>query len=285
VDQLLERIRAIQLADVIEIGGGTILQLLLILVVTVVALRLARVAVHGIVRALLDRETTEGTAQELSAIEVQKRRSTLESLGDALARSMIVAIAFLMALRTLQLDIGPAIAGLGLLGLALSLGAQNLVRDYIAGAFILVENQFARGDVVRIADVTGAVEDFSLRRTTLRDMDGTVHTVPNGLIGVASNLTRIWARINVDLTVALDTDLERATRAVDKLGEAMAADPAWQKRILEPPRVDRIESITGSGVTLKILGTVRAADRWAAAGELRRRILAAFAKEGIAIAG
>jgi small conductance mechanosensitive channel len=285
VDELLDRIRAIRLADVIETSGGTILQLLLILVVTVVALRLARVAVHGIVRALLDRETTEGTAQELSAIEVAKRRATLEGLGDALARTMIVAIAFLMALRAVQLDIGPAIAGLGLLGLALSLGAQNLVRDYIAGAFILVENQFARGDVVKIADVTGAVEDFSLRRTTLRDMDGTMHTVPNGLIGVASNLTRIWARINLDLTVALDTDLERATRAVDELGQAMAADPAWQKRILEPPRVDRIESVTGAGVTLKILGTVRAADRWAAAGELRRRILAAFAREGIAIAG
>jgi small-conductance mechanosensitive channel len=285
MDELLDRIRAIQLADVIETGGGTILQLLLILVVTVVALRLARVAVHGIVRTLLDRETSEGTAQELSAIEVAKRRSTLESLGDALARTMIVAIAFLMALRALQLDIGPAIAGLGLLGLALSLGAQNLVRDYIAGAFILVENQFAKGDVVKIADVTGAVEDFSLRRTTLRDMDGTMHTVPNGLIGVASNLTRIWARINLDLTVALDTDLERATRAVDEQGQAMAADPAWQKRILEPPRVDRIESVTGAGVTLKILGTVRAADRWAAAGELRRRILAAFAREGIAIAG
>jgi len=285
MDELIDRIRAIRLADVIEAGGGTILQLLLILVVTVVALRLARLAVHGIVRALLDRETTEGTAQELSAIEIQKRRATLESLGDALARTIIVAIAFLMALRALQLDIGPAIAGLGIAGLALSLGAQNLVRDYIAGAFILVENQFARGDVVKIADVTGAVEDFSLRRTTLRDMDGTVHTVPNGLIGVASNLTRIWARINLDLTVALDTDLERATRAIDELGKAMAADPAWEKRILEPPRVDRIESVTGSGVTLKILGTVRAADRWAAAGELRRRILAAFAKEGIAIAG
>lgn len=285
MDELLDRIRAIQLADVIETSGGTILQLLLIVVVTVVALRLARVAVHGIVRALLDRETTEGTAQELSAIEVAKRRATLESLGDALARTMIVAIAFLMALRAVQLDIGPAIAGLGLVGLALSLGAQNLVRDYIAGAFILVENQFARGDVVKIADVTGAVEDFSLRRTTLRDMDGTMHTVPNGLIGVASNLTRIWARINLDLTVALDTDLEQATRAVDELGQAMAADPAWEKRILEPPRVDRIESVTGAGVTLKILGTVRAADRWAAAGELRRRILAAFAREGIAIAG
>jgi small conductance mechanosensitive channel len=285
VDEVLDRIRAIRLADVVEAGGGTILQLLLILVVTLVALRLARVAVHGIVRTLLDRETTEGTAQELSAIEVRKRRSTLESLGDALARTMIVAIAFLMALRALQLDIAPAIAGLGIAGLALSLGAQNLVRDYIAGAFILVENQFARGDVVKIADVTGSVEDFSLRRTTLRDMDGTMHTVPNGLIGVASNLTRIWARINLDLTVALDTDLERATRAIDELGQAMAADPAWQKRILEPPRVDRIESVTGAGVTLKVLGTVRAADRWAAAGELRRRILTAFAKEGIAIAG
>ena len=285
MDDLIERIRRVQVADLIESAGGVILQLLLIAVVTVIALRLAHLAVHGVVRALLDRETTEGTAQELSAVEIQKRRATLESLGDALARTLIIAIAFLMALRAMALDIGPAIAGLGIAGLALGLGAQSLVRDYIAGGFILVENQFAKGDVVRIADVTGSVEDFSLRRTTLRDMDGTMHTVPNGLIGVASNLTRVWARINIDVVVPLDADLERATHAIDEAGRQMAADEVWSKRVLEPPAVDRIEAITGAGVTLKVLGTVRAADRWSAAGELRRRILAAFSDQGIQIAG
>jgi small-conductance mechanosensitive channel len=284
MEELIDRLAQIRTSDLADTAGGVLLQLIFIVVATIIALRLAHLLVHGIVRRLLEREATEGTAQELSAVELEKRRSTLCTLGDALARTFIIAIAFLMALRALQLDIGPAIAGLGIVGLALGLGAQSLVRDYIAGAFILAENQFAIGDTVRIADVTGTVEDFTLRRTALRDIDGTLHTVPNGLIEVASNLTRVWARINIDLTIALDSDLMRATSIIDEVGRQMEADPAWTKRILEPAAVDRIESITGTGVTLKVLGTVAAADRWSAAGELRRRLLAAFADEGIRLA-
>ena len=261
------------------------LQLLLIAIATVIALRLSRLGVRAIISALLDREVAEGTAQELSAIEVAKRKATLDGLATTLLRVIILAIAFLMAMQAFHLDIGPAVAGLGIIGIAIGLGAQHLVRDYLAGAFVLIENQYAKGDVVRIADVSGTVEDFSLRRTTLRDLDGTVHSVPNGLIGVASNLTRVWARIILDLTVAHGTDLEAASGVVNEIGRAMAADPAWKRRVLEAPRVDRVSSLAGEGVTLKILGSVRAADRWAATGELRKRIATAFAEQGIEIRG
>ncbi|MGH3075947.1 MAG: mechanosensitive ion channel family protein, partial [Gaiellales bacterium] len=227
----------------------------------------------------------EGTAQELSAIEVSKRKATLQGLATTLLRIVIVAVALLMALQAFHLDITPALAGLGIVGFAVGLGSQYLVRDYIAGAFILIENQYGKGDVVRVADVTGTVEDFSLRRTTLRDLDGTVHTVPNGLVGVSSNLTRVWARINLDVTVALGTDLDAAGALVDGIGRAMAADPAWRRRVLEPPRVDRVSSLGAEGVTLKILGSVRAADRWAATGELRKRLASALAEAGIEIRG
>lgn len=264
---------------------GVALQLGLILVVTIVAVLVAQRGVDAAVRTLLDRETKEGTAQELSAIEVRKRRDTLSGLGGGSLRAVIIVIGVLMALRAVNLDIGPAIAGLGILGLAVGLGAQNLVRDYVAGTFILVENQYAKGDIVRIVDVTGTVEDLSLRRTTLRDMDGTVHTVPNGLVGVSSNLTRVWARIDVDVTVKHGTDLDQAIAAIDRAGRELAADPAWSRRVLEAPRVDRVAALGGPGVTLKVLGTVRAADRWAAAGEMRRRIVAAFAADGHDIAG
>jgi len=261
------------------------LQLLLIAFATLIALRLSRIGVRTTISALLDREVAEGTAQELSAIEVAKRKSTLEGLVTTLLRVVILAIAFLMGMQAFNLDIGPAIAALGLLGFAVSLGAQHLVRDYLAGAFILIENQYAKGDVVRLVEVTGTVEDFSLRRTTLRDLDGTVHSVPNGLIGVASNLTRVWARINLDLTVAHGTDLEAASGVVNEIGRQMAADPAWKRRVLEAPRVDRVSSLAGEGVTLKVLGSVRAADRWAATGELRKRVATAFAAENIEIRG
>ena len=266
------------IVDVLRTNG---VRILVIFVVAVIALRVSTLLIHGIVKALLDREATEGTAQELSAIEVQKRMDTLDELGSNVIRAFVVMIAGIMVLDALDLNIGPAVAGLGVVGIAVGFGAQSLVRDYLNGALILVENQYSKGDVVSIAGVSGAVEDFSLRRTTLRDLDGVVHTVPNGEVKVASNRTRTWARINQNVTVAFGTDIDKAIEVVDELGKTMAADPVWKRRILEPPRVERVESIDERGVTLKILGTVRASEQWAAGGEFRKLLLEAFAKNGI----
>src|SRR6188472_3031869 len=260
-----------------------VLPSLLIVLVALIALRAARLFVHGIVKALMDREATEGTAQELSAVELKKRMDTLDALATNVLQFFIVIIAALMVLGRLGLDIGPAVAGLGVVGIAVGFGAQFLVRDYLNGALILIENQYGRGDVVRIADVAGTVEDFTLHRTTLRDLDGVVHTVPNGEIHVASNMTRVWSRINQDVTVAYGTDIDTAIGVVDAVGRAMADDPVWKRRVLEAPRVERISELGETGVTLKILGTVRAADQWAAAGDLRKRLLAAFKQHGIEI--
>ncbi len=260
-------------------------RIVLIIVVAALALRFARLAIHGVVKALFDREATEGTAQELSAIEVRKRMDTLDHLGSNIIRFVVFVIAALMILRELGLDIGPAIAGLGVVGIAIGLGTQSLVRDYLNGALILVENQFGRGDVVTIAGVDGTVEDFSLRRTTLRDLDGVVHTVPNSEIKVASNRTRTWARINQNVVVMYGTDIDKAIAVVDAVGHEMAADPVWKRRILEPPRVERVESMDETGITLKILGSVRASEQWAASGEFRKRLLAALTENGIEFPG
>ncbi len=196
-----------------------------------IAIRAASLFVHGIVKALLDREATEGTAQELSAVELKKRMDTLERLCANVIQFFIVVIAALMILDKLGLSTSARpLAGLGVIGIAVGFGAQTLVRDYLTGALILVENQFSVGDVVRLAGVEGTVEDFNLRRTTVRDIDGVVHTIPNGEIKVASNLTRVWARINQDVTVAYGTDIDRAIQVVDDVGQAMKADPAWRKQ-------------------------------------------------------
>jgi small-conductance mechanosensitive channel len=263
-------------SDILAGLRDEVLPVLVIVVVAYIAFRLARLFVHGIVKTLLDREATEGTAQELSAVELKKRMDTIDALGANSLRVLIVAIAGLMVLGELGFDIGPAIAGLGVVGIAVGFGAQSLVRDYLNGSLILIENQFAKGDVVRIAGVAGRVEDFTLRRTTIRDADGTVHTVPNGEITVASNRTRTWARINQEVTVPYGTDIDRVTAVVDQVGTEMAADPVWHRRVLEAPRVMRVSALGEIGITLKIMGTVRAADQWEAGGDFRRRLIVAF---------
>lgn len=266
-----------------NLGRDTALPIVAIVVLAYLLIVLSRRVIRGLVKAALDRETTEGTAQELSAVEVKKRMDTLDALLTTAIRAFIVIVAIVMILGELNLNVGPAIAGLGIVGIAVGFGAQSLVKDYFNGALILLENQYSKGDVVTIADTTGTVEDFSLRRTTLRDLDGVVHTVPNGQVTVASNRTRTWARINQDVTVAYGTDMEKATEVVNEVGRALAADPEWRRRVLEPPTVARIEALGEYGVTLKILGLVRASEQWAAGGELRKRLLAAFAANGIEI--
>ena len=270
-------------SEVLPFIGQGVLPILLILVAAFVAVRFARIFVHSIVKALLDREATEGTAQELSAVELRKRMDTLDTLAANTLQFFIIVVSGLMILGELGLNIGPAIAGLGVVGIAVGFGAQSLVRDYLNGSLILIENQFAKGDVIRVAGVAGTVEDFNLRRTTLRDLDGVVHTVPNGEIRVASNLTRTWSRINQNVTVAYGTDIDKAIEVVDGVGREMAADPVWKRRVLEAPRVERVEALGDFGITLKILGSVRATDQWSAGGDFRKRLLDAFKTHGIEI--
>jgi len=269
------------LSTILEVLRTSGVRIAVIVVAALIVYRLLAIGLHRIFRALIDREATEGTAQELSAVEVKKRLDTLDELGGQVIRVFIVVIALTMVLSALDLDIGPAIAGLGIVGIAVGFGAQSLVKDYLSGVLILIENQYSKGDVVSIAGVSGAVEDFSLRRTTLRDLDGVVHTVPNGQITVASNKTRTWARINQDVTVAFGTDIDKAIRVVAELGRQMHDDPIWRRRILEAPRVERVERIEERGITLKILGTVRASEQWAAGGEFRKLLLEAFARNDI----
>lgn len=269
--------------DIGRFVSGTAVPIAIIVLFSWVFLILSERFLDRLIRRLMDREAAEGTARDLTKAEVERRIETVSSLAVSLLRVLVATIAVIMVLGKFDVDIGPAVAGLGIVGIAVGFGAQSLVKDYFNGVLILVENQFAKGDVVRVAGVAGTVEDFTLRRTTLRDADGVVHSVPNSEIGVASNLTRLWARINENVNVAYGTDIDRATEVVNGVGEAMALDPEWRDRVLEAPHVVRVEALGEYGVTLKIWGAVRAEDRWAAPGELRKRLLAAFAEHGIQI--
>lgn len=263
----------------LEVG----LQVAAVTVTALVAFLVVRTAIRVGVRQLIDRSSVESGTDVLPPAELERRVKTIGRLLVRIAGVLLTVIAGLMILTLFGIDIGPAVAGLGVVGIAVGFGAQALVRDWLAGIFIVLENQYSQGDIVRIAGVDGVVEDFSLRRTTLRDLDGTVHSVPNGQITVASNLTRLWARVNLDVGVAYDTDIDRAVGIIDRVGEELQADPEWGPRMLEAPKVIRVNALADSAVTLKVLGQVRAAEQWAVAGELRKRILAAFGREGIEI--
>lgn len=262
-------------ATALQVGGIALLGL--------VAYALLRTAARIGVRHLLERRPGISEEGVLPALELERRVTTIQRLTVRVGATLVTIIALLMILAVFDIDIGPAVAGLGVVGIAVGLGAQTLVKDWLAGIFIVLENQYSAGDVVAIAGVEGTVEDFSLRRTTLRDLDGTVHSVPNGQIVVASNHTRVWARVNLDIGVAYDADIERASALIDRIGMDLAAEDEWRDRLIEPPTVVRINALGDSGVTLKVLGRVRAAEQWAVAGELRKRILAAFAGEGVEV--
>jgi small-conductance mechanosensitive channel len=270
----------LQLDNALETGAAV----LAILVAGALLIILTHWFVRGLARALMTRERPVGMASSLSATEIKRRQDTIEALGVDVVRFFVVVAAGLMILETVfKLDIGPAIAGLGVAGIAVGLGTQSLVRDYVNGALILLENQFAIGDVVKVAGIGGVVEDFTLRRTMLRDLDGTLHTVPNSQITISSNLTRSWARINETIPVVYGTDVEHARQVIDRVGEEMAAEPDFAADILEPPHVERIQELQERGIVLLVLGKVQAAAQWSVAGELRSRVLRALEENGIAM--
>jgi small conductance mechanosensitive channel len=173
-----------------EPWAETTLLIAAIVAAAVVAYTLLRIAYGAAVRHLLLRRQADLSEGALSAVEAERRVRTLERLAVRVTGSAIALIAILTILSQLGIDVGPAVAGLGVVGIAVGFGAQTLIRDWLAGIFVVLENQYNAGDLVRIAGVEGVVEDLSLRRTTLRDTDGTLHTVPNGQIIVASNLSR-----------------------------------------------------------------------------------------------
>ena len=195
--------------------------------------------------------------------------------------SLVAAVFMIMA--EIGINITPVVAGFGIAGIAIGFGAQSLVKDFIAGLFILIENQYGVGDVVRIADIAGIVEEINLRRTVLRDLDGIVHSVPNGEIRVASNFTQDWSRVNLNISVGYGEDLDHVTEVLNRIGKEMAEEPYWSELILDAPQVLRVDAFEDSGIAIKVLGDTKPIKQWDVMGELRRRIKIAFDEEGIEI--
>ncbi|MCJ7605311.1 MAG: mechanosensitive ion channel family protein [Dehalococcoidales bacterium] len=212
----------------------------------------------------------------------KRRANTLESVFLGLSRILIVTMAVLMILAE-YVSIGPLLAGLGVVGIAVGFGAQFLIRDLIAGVFILMENQYRVGDVAKVADVIGSVEEINLRKTVLRDLDGIVHHVPNGEIRVASNYSRHYARVNLDISVSYGTDLNYAIGIINGVCSKMAEEADWKSVFRTVPEVLRVNKLGDSGIDIKVLGEVKPLEQWRVMGELRLRIKNEFDKVGIEI--
>jgi small-conductance mechanosensitive channel len=213
----------------------------------------------------------------------KKREDTLIHIFNGALKIVIIVLALMMILQETGLEIGPLLAGAGILGLAFGFGGQYLIRDIITGLFIILENQYRIGDVVNIDGTSGSVEDITLRLTTLRDLDGTMHHIPHGDIKRASNLSKKFARINLDMGVAYNTDLEHVIRVINKTGNELAEDPLYREFILKPPQFLRVNDFADSAIIVKILGETKPLKQWEITGELRKRLKVAFDKEGIEI--
>ncbi len=213
----------------------------------------------------------------------KKREDTLIHIFAVTLRVVLLTLAALMLLQEVGVMIAPILAGAGILGLAFGFGGQYLIRDVIAGLFIILENQYRIGDVADLGGISGLVEDISLRRTVLRDLEGVVHFVPHGEVKTVSNLSKGFSRVNLDIRVAYGSDIGRVQAAVDRVGREMAEDPQWRELILKAPQFVRVQELADSAVVVKVLGETQPLKQWDVAGEVRRRILEAFAREGIEI--
>lgn len=210
----------------------------------------------------------------------ESRGETLARLVQSVGAAVIGVVALLMAF-SLFFNIAPLLTGVGIAGLAVSFGAQSLVKDVIAGFFILLENQYQLGDTVRIAGVEGTVSHLTLRATVLRDGSGVVHFIPNGQIAVVSNQTRTWSRAVVDVGVAYGADIDRVTKVLRTLIADLAKDPAWSPRLTGESAVAGIQQLGDSAVTIRAWVNTQPGVQGDVKSELLRRIKATFEREGI----
>lgn len=243
------------------------------------------ICVHLFFAASIERVVRKAIrAGQFSTKEAEKKREdTIIRIASSALGVLLVLLATLMILSELGVAIAPLLAAAGVAGLAFGFGGQYLIRDLISGLFIIIENQYRIGDVVCFDGTCGLVENISMRMTTLRDMDGTVHHVPHGQINKVSNLSKDFSRVNINIGVSYTADLAHVERVVNAVGTDLATDPAWKDSITSAPKFLRVDDFADSAVVIKILGDTKPIQQWAVAGELRKRLKIAFDKEGIDI--
>ena len=228
---------------------------------------------------------------KLAKIERRKRSKTLADLISFVIKLLIAVTAVYTVLTDLGIDLAPVIASAGLAGVALGFGAQTVVKDMLAGFFIILENQYRVDDVVQISGVgfpatpvEGTVRSITLRKTTLRDRDGNVHIIPNGSIVEVINRTIGYSKFRFTFAVDVDTDVDEIIKIVNETGEQMAKDAEWSKLIVDAPHYDEFGRIGKEGINVTISGTTMPGQQWKVNAEYRKRLVVELQKSDITIA-
>ena len=219
-------------------------------------------------------------------VSTPEQVNRVETLGRVFRYAMTVVVtttAAVLVLDEIGISVAPILGAAGVVGVAIGFGAQNLVKDYFTGLFLLVENQMSVGDVVTIAGLSGQVEELTLRHVRLRDYGGHVHYVSNGLITTVTNHTHGFAYAVVDVSVAYGEPLDEVMRVMRQVGDGLVADPAFQKRILEPLEIAGVDSLGNSAVVIRGRIKVRGPEQWSVRREFLRRVMLAFSQAGIVI--
>jgi len=270
-----------KLSNWIELAGPWLLMHgLKIVIIAIVAFIGDRVISKIIRKAVMIAVVPDASSSEESE---KKREDTLIRIFTGALNIVIITMALLMILQEVAVEIGPILAGAGIVGLAFGFGGQYLIRDLISGLFIILENQYRIGDVVNFDGTGGLVEDISLRMTTLRDLNGTVHHIPHGEIKKVSNLSKNFARVNIDIGIAYSTNLEHVIQVIDRTGKELSEDPLFKDSVLSPPKFLRVDDFADSAIIVKVLGDTKPLKQWEISGEFRKRLKIAFDNEGIEI--
>jgi len=226
-----------------------------------------------------------GESSSRAARQHEQQTQTFAGILNSAGVGIIIAISILMILREIGYDITILAAAAGLASVAVGFGAQNLVRDLINGFFIVFEDQFVVGDTIRVGETTGRVEHITLRRTVLRDPQGALVTVLNGQIQQVANLSRDWAQVFINVTVAADVPVEAPLKALDRVSANFRSDAAWSGALVDGPRVLGVDAISPQGAKLLVQVRTAPSRQDDVARELRRRICARFEAEGIRTTG
>lgn len=218
---------------------------------------------------------------DISEEDVKKRQDTLISMFTAVLQVIVWLVAIFTILdHYFNINLAPLLAGASVLGVAVGFGAQSLIKDFLSGLFIILENQYRVGDIVNLDGSDGRVEQITIRSTVVRDNDGSVHYIPNGTITHTINRTMGFARINLAIQVAPDLDVDKLAVLINEIGAKMSDEEKWRGKIIEAPHFQSISNFTPTTLEVKVVGKTQPSAQWNVTGELRRRILGALHKKG-----